>query len=483
MNIEKLHSITNKKILVFGDYMVDKYIIGDVNRISPEAPVPVIKVNSEQMKIGGAGNVVNNIVSLGAHVRMLGCIGDDIEGRFILNYFDNSLVDFDYLKVYRDVRTIIKTRVVSKKQQFLRIDKEDNESIPKEYEEYLINNIDSIFDGISVLVISDYNKGSVTSSIANLLIKKANELDIPIVVDPKGNNYEKYRGATVCTPNVNELSVVCNKKIVFEEDILKYGSELCEKINLKYLLLTRSEKGISLINCKSEKKDFPALAKDVIDVSGAGDTVVSTIAILLALDFDIEEICKIANIAASIVVSKFGTSTLSLNELICGMTETGEFKLVNKDTIKYIVNDLKDKNKKIVFTNGCFDLLHAGHLSSFIQAKKYGDILIVAVNSDASVKKNKGDLRPIINQDDRIAMLCALDIVDYVVLMEDTNPINLIELIQPDVCVKGSDWKDKVVPEKKIIESYGGRMEFIELSKDRSTTNIINKILKVYKNE
>src|SRR5574344_205738 len=477
MNIDLLHKINDINVLVFGDYMVDKYINGSVSRISPEAPVPVIEVKSQTQKLGGAGNVINNILSLGGNVKVLGCIGKDSAGDFIVNYFNNNHTNVSYLKQYSQVNTIIKTRVVSKNQQFIRIDKEKKEPLLEEYFEYIKDNVDEIFSDVDVVVISDYAKGSVTSKVSKFLIENANKRNIPVIVDPKGKDYNKYKGANVCTPNVKELCDVLNTKVETEDDIRIQATELCKKIGMEYLALTRSEKGISLVSKTGIKQDFPAIAKDVIDVSGAGDTVVATMAVLLGLEFPLDEICKIANMAASVVVSKFGTATVSLNELICSISKTGEFKLQDVETLKYIVQDLKDKGKKVVFTNGCFDMLHVGHLSSFKEAKKYGDVLIVAVNSDASVKKNKGDLRPIIPEKDRIEMLCALEIVDYVVLMDDTNPVNLIEVLKPDISIKGEDWKDKIIPEKPIVEIYGGEMKFIKLNPNHSTTKSIEKVI------
>lgn len=479
MNIEKLKQITSKRILVFGDFMVDKYIMGSVNRISPEAPVPVINVKEEQIKLGGAGNVVNNLISLGANVRVLGCCGDDYDGRFIKNYFSNQQVDVNYFKLYSELKTITKTRIVSKKHQFARLDEEYKRDLPNEYYEYIKRNISSILENIDAIIISDYAKGAVNEDFAQLLISQSKKRNIPVIIDPKGSNYSKYRGATLCTPNMKELCDVIGRSIETEEEILKYSNSLIKNINLEYLIVTRSENGISLIH-NSKKYDFPAKAKDVIDVSGAGDTVVAAIALLITIGFSMDEVCKLANVAASVVVSKFGTATLSLDEMISNIASNTDFKLLKPITAKYIINELKNKGKRIVFTNGCFDLLHAGHLSSFKQAKKFGDILIVAVNSDLSVKENKGDLRPIVDEKDRIDMISALEVVDYVILMDDKTPENLISIIQPDVCVKGEDWKEKEMPEKKIINSYGGKLEFIKLEKDKSTTQIIEKVLKAY---
>lgn len=479
MKIEKLLDIKEKQILVFGDYMVDKYIYGNVNRISPEAPVPVISMKKEQLKLGGAGNVINNLVSLGARVKVLGCIGDDKPGEFILGAFSDDKINIDYFKQYDELKTIQKTRIVSKKQQFMRIDEEIIKELPKSYYSYINENIDEILEDIDSIVISDYAKGAVNKNFAQLLIEAGNKKNIPIIVDPKGSDYTKYNGATLCTPNMKELQDVCKNICKSEIDIEKYGKEIVNKFNFDYLVITRSEDGISLIS-KEEKKDFPAKAKDVIDVSGAGDTVVASISLLKTIDLKIDEICILANLAASVVVSKFGTSTLSLDELVSTINQSSNFKLLDISTAKYIVNDLKQKGKKIVCTNGCFDLLHVGHLTSFKQAREYGDILIVIVNSDSSIKENKGDLRPIISEKDRIEMLCALEIVDYVILMNEKTPERIISIIQPDVTVKGEDWKNKEVPEKKIVESYGGKMEFVKLEKEKSTTLIIEKIIKAY---
>ncbi len=478
MNLDDIRGL---RVLVFGDFMVDQYIDGNVKRISPEAPVPVLEVNSKQSKLGGAGNVVNNVISLGGIVRTIGYVGIDDAGKWLIKNLKNLRVDVSFMKQFKQVKTITKTRVVSKHQQFLRYDEEVIKDIPPEYEQFIRQNIDLILNDVNVIIISDYNKGAIGESISQFIIDSARKLEIPVIVDPKGKNYNKYKGATICTPNTNELSVVSGTILNSEESITMAGIELCKKINLQYLLLTRSEKGISLFKINENlKKDFPAVPKEIIDVTGAGDTVVSTVALLYAAGFSIADCCSIANVAASVVISKFGASTITLNELITAISSNTNVKLIDKDVIQYIANSLRESGKKIVFTNGCFDLLHAGHLSSFNKARSFGDVLIVAVNSDASVKKIKGNLRPIISQDNRIALLCALECVDYVVLMEDNDPVNLIKSIKPDVSVKGIDWKNKYVPEKDVIESLGGKIEFIELEAGISTTEIIDKIMESY---
>lgn len=479
MNVEKIKNINNITVLVFGDYMVDSYINGDVKRISPEAPVPVVEIKNRTKKLGGAGNVINNIISFGAKVKAIGCIGDDENGHFIKEEFNKMNIDDEFFGMDKNVCTIVKTRITAKKQQFLRLDEEQKKPLPKEYYDYVSENLSNVFEGVDSLVISDYAKGAVNENFCQLLIEKAKLLNVAVIIDPKGTDYKKYKGATVLTPNLKELNDYLQYEVHGDTALTEAGFKLREDCGIGYLALTRSEKGITLFS-EGSREDFPALAKDVIDVTGAGDTVVATIATLMPLGFSMPDLCNLANQTASVVVSKFGAATCTLDELMATIEDTGEFKLISLDTAKYIVEDLKNKGKTVVFTNGCFDLIHAGHLYSFKYAKSLGDVLIVAVNSDASVKKNKGDQRPIINQDDRIKMICELECVDYVILMEDSNPVNIIKNIKPNISVKGEDWKNKNVPEQKILESYGGKIEFIPLYQGKSTTNIIEKILKVY---
>ena len=473
MQVDRLHKIKKSRVLIYGDFMVDKYIIGSVKRISPEAPVPILEVTGTQSKLGGAGNVVNNIMTMGAATRVIGCVGNDSNGEWIKNRLREKGADIEFLRCAEDV----KTRIISKNQQYMRLDEEVIQDISDEYSIYIKENIDKVLDGITVVIISDYAKGAITKDLAQFIIKEANDRKIKIVVDPKGKDYSKYYGATVCTPNINELSVVSDMELLSEEDIVQAGQRVKKDVNLTYLLLTRSEKGISIFKDNNIKQDFPAIEKDVVDVTGAGDTVVSMVALCLGIGYSIEDSCILANFAASVVCSKFGAATVSMNELLESINYSGEFKVIDANVAKYIVKSLKEKGKKVVFTNGCFDLVHAGHISSFKQAKLMGDVLIVAVNSDASVKRLKGEKRPVIDQANRMKMLCALECVDYVILMEDDTPVNLIQDIEPDIAVKGRDWEGKDIPEKKVVEGYGGEMCFIELEQGLSTTSIIGKIL------
>ena len=477
MNFDRLHSINKLNILVFGDFMVDQYIIGNVNRISPEAPVPILEVENKYSRLGGAGNVINNLVHLGANVRAMGYFGNDQNGTWIREELEKAGVDTGFLVLLESVQTIVKTRLISKNQQFLRLDEEIIADAPDCFYEFTSLRLKEIFKDIVTLIISDYGKGTVTERLCKILIDYANINNIPVIVDPKGTNYSKYRNVTVCTPNTKELLNVYNSNDSSENIITKYGQALCEDLNLEYLVLTRSEKGISLFSKSKDITNFPVVKKDVIDVTGAGDTVVAMLSVSYSLGFSINDSCKLANIAASIVCSKSGAATLTVNELFDSINKSGEFKFIDVQSARYLSQMFKDRGKKVVFTNGCFDLLHAGHLSSLLQAKSFGDILIVAVNSDASIRRIKGEKRPIIDEKNRIALISSLECVDYVVLLEENTPIDLIRIIEPSISVKGRDWENKYIPEKEIIESYGGRMEFIDLKTGLSTTNIINKIL------
>lgn len=473
--IENISDIKSINILVYGDYMIDKYVVGKVERISPEAPVPILKVEKKESKLGGAGNLINNIIELGANVKAIGYVGNDDDGQLLLNELDKKNVNIDFMYKNIEEKTIVKTRVCTNSQQFIRFDEENISKISEENINILKREIHNIFEDCDILVISDYGK-SENEEIVKILIDYANQNNIISIVDPKGKSYNKYNNATFCTPNIKELEDATNEKVKTDDDINRLCLRLCENFNIENIILTRSENGITVVNKNGVRKDFPVNKKEVIDVSGAGDTVVALLAIGQAMKMELNENCKLANVAASIVCSKFGTSTCTWNEILCNNISK---KNVSLDELNLIVKKLKDEHKKIIFTNGCFDLLHVGHIDSLKQAKKMGDILIVAVNSDESIKRYKGEKRPIIDECSRLEIISSLDVVDYVVIMNDDNPINIINEIKPDVSVKGIDWKEKYIPEKELIESYGGKMNFIEFKNDISTTKIIKKISEI----
>ena len=485
MSYEQLQLFDNMNILVAGDLMIDKYVSGDVERISPEAPIPVLCENGIQEKLGGAGNTVNNIRALSAQCRVVSFVGDDGDGETLIRMLRESGADAHFVFSDESMSTCVKTRIVARKQQVIRIDREQIKPASDRFKSFLKEHLDDIFEGINALILSDYGKGMLTPEITKLLLEKARGLGIPVLVDPKGTDWDKYSGASMVTPNLKEFSEACGEKIgqQDEEKIQSHAYELCRKYNLDYLLVTRSERGMSLISRDGVKSDYAARQQDVTDISGAGDTVISVMALSLAAGFDAGRGCSLANEAAGVVVSKFGTSTVSKDELIgAEIHDVGKKRLTMKDA-EYLFRFLNEKRKRIVFTNGCFDLVHAGHIYSLETARSFGDILVVGLNSDDSIRRLKGPKRPVISQEDRAYLLQSLEFVDYVIVFDEDTPEELIRCIVPDVLVKGSDYKDKQVVGREIVEAAGGRVELVDLRTGLSTSNIISQILTVYGEE
>lgn len=481
-----INECKNKKVVVFGDMMIDEYLEGDVSRISPEAPVPVVHVMQCTKRLGGAGNVVRNLISLGAKVAAVSFIGNDEAGEWLVECFKSYDVDVKGLCSSSEAVTSKKTRVTAQNQQLLRYDCELIKDIPTKYLHQLSITISDSLKDACVLIISDYGKGVVTAESAQVVISAAKERGIPVIVDPKGSDYSKYKGATACTPNMNELQVAVGRSLNTEEDIAQAGVELCKKCGIDYILATRSEKGMSLINgCTRKKTDYTALAKEVSDVTGAGDTVISVFSLCYALGASKDDCCRLANIAASIVVSKFGAAVASLEEIksIISSVSKSDCCVCTMKEAARIAEKLHNLGKKIVFTNGCFDIVHAGHISSFKQAKSFGDELFVGVNSDASIRRLKGDKRPIVSQENRIKLLESLSCISYLVLFDSDTPEELIRAIKPDVLVKGKDWEGREVAGGEFVKSNGGEVRFIEMEQGLSTTNVIDKILTVYRED
>lgn len=482
MDINRLYDFEKINVLVAGDLMLDDYIGGNVHRISPESPVPVLDVKWESTKLGGAGNVINNITSLTAKARVLSCIGNDSNGDVLISLLQEKGADTRFVMRSNEISTTTKTRVVARNQQVVRLDRGVQGVYPSSFITYIENNLEAMFEGIDVFALSDYGKGVLTDDVCSKLIAYARSVNIPVFVDPKGCKWDKYRGATMCTPNLSELSQMCDIPLSqsMEDEIHRCALEIRDRYDFDYLLVTRSEKGMSLISENGKKKDYPAIKKEVIDVSGAGDTVISTVLLGYAVGLSMGDCCRLANQAASVVVSKFGTATVSLAELIGGQLFSAGRKIVSGDEVSFICDYLHECGRSIVFTNGCFDLVHAGHIYSLEQARALGDVLIVGVNSDASVRRLKGDLRPVISETDRAYMLQSLAVVDYVVIFDEDTPEELIRKITPTVLVKGNDYLGKQIAGQEYVEANGGRVELIELKQGLSTTNVINKICNAY---
>ncbi|EAJ6142707.1 D-glycero-beta-D-manno-heptose-7-phosphate kinase [Campylobacter lari] len=443
------------KILVVGDFMVDHYIWCDCTRISPEAPVMVMKSQKEDKRLGGAGNVYANLKSLGAEVFALGLVGDDESGRFLKENLNAKLL------VEKDRKTPLKSRVLSHSQQVLRLD--DENDFDTKLEDEIIKEYKKIAKDYDAIVLSDYAKGVLTSKVTKALIEHANTLNLPILIDPKGSDFSKYQNATLLTPNKKEaIQALGVEKIDNLEKALK---KLKYDLNLTYSIITLSEEGIALFDEKLHI--IPAKALEVYDVTGAGDSVIAMLAYALALKVDIVKACELANDAAAVVVAKVGSVSVSLEEIKNLKKASFEDKIKSKEELVKLI-----QNQKVVFTNGCFDIMHYGHIKYLEKAKKLGDILVVGLNSDESVKKLKGSSRPINLEFQRACMLASMYFVDYVVIFDEDTPYELIEFLKPDVLVKGADYKDKEVVGSNLVK----KVELIDFEDGFSTTNIINRI-------
>ena len=459
-------------ILVVGDIMLDRYWYGGTNRISPEAPVPVVKIDALEERPGGAANVAMNITALGGHVRLIGLTGIDEPAKILDEQLTQYHVQCDFVSVSTHP-TITKLRVLSRNQQLIRIDFE--EGFDNVDPSPMLERIKTALASHNVLVLSDYAKGALSSVQA--MIQLANQANVPILVDPKGTDFERYRGATLLTPNMSEFEAVvghCQN----EKQIIEKGYELIKRFDLKALLVTRSEKGMTLLQLDKPVYHLPTHAKEVFDVTGAGDTVIATLATALAAGQSLEESCFLANAAAGVVVGKLGTSTVSQIELENAIRarKNNGFGVMTEDELKEEVRKARLRGEKIVMTNGCFDILHAGHVSYLANARKLGDRLVVAVNSDESVKQLKGESRPINPLRQRMIVLGALESVDWVVPFVEQTPQRLISNILPDVLVKGGDYKPEDIAGGKEVIEAGGTVEVLNFEDGCSTTNIINAI-------
>lgn len=462
------------EILVIGDVILDIYYSGKVDRVSPEAPVPVVQVQKIQKKLGGAANVAHNISKLKNSVILKGYCGKDQNSIHLKKILDSSNIQHDLIETEQP--TINKIRVVSGVQQIVRIDFEEKYELSTQLKDKQINAIMPDVNNCDVTIISDYGKGFITDDISISIINEANRLNKIVIVDPKGINWEKYRNATIATPNLKELSEIVGYPIDNNNDELieKAGKEIQQKYNFKYLLVTRSEKGMSFFD-EDHIEHIRTLATEVFDVSGAGDTVVATLATALSSGYSWIEGVKLANKAAGIVVSKIGTEPITYEELedvIEGYHE--ENKIIKNNDLKFTIDNIKAQGKKIVFTNGCFDIIHKGHIKYLQKAKKYGDVLIIGLNSDSSVKKLKGEGRPIKDEDERSIILSALAVVDYITVFNDETPYSTIKIIEPDFLVKGGDYKIEEI----VGREFSKETIIIPFIDGYSTTSTIFKIKK-----
>ena len=465
--MKELFSGTNK-IFVFGDVILDVYNFGKVERISPEAPVPVVHIRKVRKTLGGAANVANNMVKLKMTPVLFGCIGSDIHGKELIDLLNAEGVN-NYLKE-DNFPTTSKVRIIAGSQQIVRVDTEEARKFPSCSN--ALSQIDALCEDCKVLVISDYGKGMVSFDISRYLISKAKDSGKILIVDPKGSNWEKYRGATVITPNLKELSDVYGEELENEDEVIEAAAkDIMGRFDLPYLLVTRSEKGMSLI-CTDYVFHVKSKVTEVFDVSGAGDTVVATLAVGLSSGLDWKVAVQMANQAAGIVVGKMGTAPVLYDELMDSLSYSGKRKIYDAGEIKLILQKLNRPLKKIVFTNGCFDIIHKGHIQYLKEAKKMGDTLIVGLNSDDSVRRLKGNSRPIKKEDERALIVSALEFVDYVVIFNSDTPLDLIKVLQPDILVKGGDY----TVESVVGREYAKSVRIIPFVNGYSTTSTVDQL-------
>lgn len=460
------------KVLVLGDVMLDRYWFGATNRISPEAPVPVVKVQDIEERAGGAANVAMNIASLNVPVALHGLIGQDDAGNALDKLLNSHNIQ-NHCVALTTHPTITKLRILSRHQQLLRLDFE--EGFHNVESRDLLNKLAQNIQDYGALILSDYGKGTLES--VQKMIQIARKANVPVLIDPKGTDFERYRGATLLTPNMSEFEAVVGH-CKDDDDIVAKGLKMIADFDLTALLVTRSEKGMTLIRPNQAPYHLPTQAKEVYDVTGAGDTVISVLATAIADGRPFEEACYLANAAAGVVVGKLGTSTVSPVELgnaIHQRATTG-FGIVSEAELKAIVEEAKKRGEKIVMTNGCFDILHPGHVSYLENARKLGDRLIVAVNTDDSVKRLKGEARPINELDARMAVLAGLSSVDWVVAFNEDTPQRLIGEILPNLLVKGGDYKPEDIAGAKEVINNGGEVQVLNFENGCSTTNVIKKI-------
>ncbi|WWW12370.1 D-glycero-beta-D-manno-heptose-7-phosphate kinase [Arcobacter cryaerophilus gv. pseudocryaerophilus] len=466
----------NKKpnILVIGDLMIDHYLWGSCDRISPEAPVQVVNVKKESSVLGGAGNVINNLVTLGSIVDVISVIGNDSVANELKSLLEKIDVPTSNLVVENNRKTSKKSRLIASQQQVLRYDMESIDDINENSHKQIIQTLEKNINKYSSIILSDYGKGVLTTNLTKEIIKIANKNSIKVLVDPKGKDYSKYKGSYTLTPNKKEAMEATNIDIKDESSLIEALKSLKTQCELEVSLITLSEQGIAIFDDELTIK--PTVAREVYDVTGAGDTVIASIAFALGNNLDIKDAIYFANLATGVVVGKIGSATTTLDEIyeyeysLHKSNSTSHIKTF--DEIKTLASKLHSQGKKIVFTNGCFDILHVGHVKYLEVAKSYGDVLILGLNADSSVRKLKGPTRPINTQEDRAYILASLESVDYVVIFEEETPYELIKLIKPHVLVKGGDYEGKEVVGQDIADE----LKLVQFVDGKSTTNTIKRI-------
>lgn len=475
--MELLEHAPKLHVWVVGDAFLDDYIEGAIKRVSPEAPVQVVNVENQFQRLGGAANVANGLAELGARVTLAAITGQDAPGHALAELCAQKNIDAQCLIRVADRPTIRKLRVMSRRQQMIRLDWENPEPIDNQTRQALFDALDHA-DPPDAILLSDYAKGVLTDNVIQTLVEKGRSRNIPVVVDPKSRDFSRYSRASIIAPNLLEFETAAGRVVdpLDETAMGEAAKSLCENCRLDALLITLGELGMALWSPENGLKRVDTRAREVYDVTGAGDTVVAALGLCLAAKMDFQTAAMIANAAAGIVVGKAGTSTASPAELVESLSPPLENKILDTNTLAEHVRWWRMRKKRIVFTNGCFDLLHVGHLHILNQAAAQGDLLVVGLNTDASIARLKGTDRPLIAEHERASMLAAFDCVDAVVLFDEDTPVNLIHTIKPDVLVKGSDYRMDQVVGREVVEKYGGKVVLVDFLPNQSTSLLIERI-------
>ncbi|MFC1738585.1 D-glycero-beta-D-manno-heptose 1-phosphate adenylyltransferase [Planctomycetota bacterium] len=487
-----LKTVTNlgsPRVLLAGDFMLDVYIYGDALRISPEAPVPVLKVRKTQYCCGGAGSVANDLAALGAVPFCIGVTGNDKNGKILKEKLTEIGADIEGLVTTDDRPTISKQRLIGlaqhrHQQQLFRIDEEITEPLSDDIYKKIFLCYQNILQQADIVCLQDYNKGLLSASLCEQMISSAKQAGKKVLIDPsRSGDYSKYSGATVLTPNRQEASTAVGFELKTQADAERAANELLEKLKLQAVVITLDKEG-AYLKCEGINQIVPTRQRSVYDVTGAGDIVLATLATALASGCNYLEAVQLCNITGGIEVEKFGVATVSIDEIINEIISQNRGKDSKVRTIDSLVKelDLRRRQKEtIVFTNGCFDVLHRGHIEFLKFCKQQGDIVVVGLNSDSSVKAIKGDDRPINNQYDRASVLAAMEPVDYITVFDEPEPLNLIKKVRPAVMVKGQDWAEKGVVGREFVESFGGKVVLAPLVKGKSSTSVIQKMKTILK--
>ncbi|HTH15847.1 MAG TPA: D-glycero-beta-D-manno-heptose-7-phosphate kinase [Magnetospirillum sp.] len=478
--VERVERLKGTQVLCIGDAMLDRFVYGAVDRISPEAPIPVLAIEREDAMLGGAGNVVRNLVALGAHPAFVAVVGDDEPGREVGRLLGEHDGIDPCLVVEPGRQTTIKTRFFASSQQLLRADRETRAKLSDLSRDQLLARADKLIAKTGVVVLSDYGKGVLAPPVVGELIRRARVQGKPVIVDPKGTDYTRYGGATLLTPNRKELHEATGMPVDSDEAVVAAARLLIDTCKVDAVLVTRSQDGMTLVSGNGEVHHLAAEAREVFDVSGAGDTVIATLAAAVASGAGLLEAARIANVAAGIVVGKVGTAVAYAAEVVSALHHdeilSAETKVAGVEAALDVVERWRRKGCKVGFTNGCFDLLHPGHVSLLAQAKGACDRLVVGLNSDASVGRLKGPTRPVQSEAARATVLASLASVDLVVIFGEDTPLELIRTLKPDVLVKGADYTVETVVGAPDVMSWGGRVVLANLVNGQSTTNTIKRM-------